>query len=115
MDTGPTKQRSNTNRLHAWPPSARMRSVVSEPISGAHMDPPRLLAYPHSGFILMDHVCLDQCGFQVRFDLCQLLMTRFDERGDTARRELDPEQIVEELAGTSIRHSLALNQRDSHC
>src|SRR5258708_365743 len=113
MDRDPMKGGGNANSIESRTASTRMHGVVGESISRTHMNPPSLFAHTHSGFILMDHVCLDQCSFQARFDLSQLLMTGFDKGGNTGGLELYAEEVVKQLANASIRHSLTLDQGDS--
>src|ERR1700730_1308442 len=89
-----------------------MSRGVGELIGGADVNPPALFPNPQARLILVKHGRFDQCRFQVLLYPGQVLMTRFDKAGDAARRELHAEQILEELAGTRIRHRLAFYERN---
>src|SRR5512135_2235910 len=91
MDADATKLGSNPNGIKRRSSSARMSSIMGQAIRRADMDPPALFANAHPRFILMDHLRLDQSGFEVRFYLSQLLMTGGDKGGNAACRELNPE------------------------
>lgn len=103
----------DTNRIHACSASAGVRGVVGQLIRRADMDPPPLGSHTHARFILMYHRRLDKGRFQCHFDPSQVLIAGGDKAGDTACGELHSQQIVEQLAGTSIRHHLSLNQGHS--
>jgi len=83
---------------------------MGQAIRRADMDPPALFANSHPSFILMDHVRLDQSGFELGFYLSQLLMTGGDKGGNAACRELDSQQLLQQLARTSVGYSLAFHQ-----
>lgn len=89
-----------------------MGGVVGEPISRADVNPPALFADPHARFILGKHWTFDQRRFDRVFHRGQVVMTRLDKAGDAASREVHAEQIVQELAGASRRHHLALDERN---
>lgn len=66
------------------------------------MNPPALFPDPQARLILVKDGSFDQRRFELVFHIVEGLMTRFDKAGDAARRELDTEQIVEQLAGASM-------------
>jgi hypothetical protein len=105
------KQWRNPNGIERFAPSARMRRLVGEPIRRADVDPPPRFANPRSGFILMDHIGLDQSRFEAAFHLGQLLMAAFHKAGDAARRELDSQHLLQQLAGPSVGNRLTFYQR----
>jgi hypothetical protein len=70
-------------------------------------------ANPQSGFILVDDSSLDQCRFDLHFHLSQLPMRGSDKRRNAARREVDAQQVLQELARVSIGDRLPFHQIDS--
>jgi hypothetical protein len=109
MDRDPHKLRSNPNSIHALTPSAWMDSIVGKLIRCADVDPPATFAHPQARLILMQDTSLHQSGFQRGFPLGQLLTAVGHKPGDTARRELDAKEIVQQLAGTCVGHRLTDN------
>src|SRR5215472_12905391 len=112
MHAGSPKLRSDANRIHPCPTSARMRGVMGQPIRGADMHPPALCSHAHAGLVLMQHRHVHTRHFELVFHLVERLMAGFHKTGETACGELHAKQIVKQLARTSVRHSLPLNQRD---
>src|SRR5258708_7648283 len=102
MDAGATKCWSNANGIQGLASSARVSRVVGQSICRADVDPPPRCAHAQSCFILVDHFRLHQSSFEAGFHLGQLLMAGFDKAGDAARRELDSQQLLQQLAGTSV-------------
>jgi hypothetical protein len=112
VDACSVKAWRDANGIQAGAPSARMGRVVGQPRRGTHIDPPALFLHSHARLVLMQDRNFRQRLFEVIFNRSQVLMTQFDKASDAARRELDAEQIVKQLAGTSIGYGLAFHERD---
>src|SRR5256714_10284394 len=115
MDARATKRRSNANGIECLASSARMSGIVGKSIRRADVDPPALFANAQSRFILVDHLRPHQSRFEVGFHLGQLFMTGFDKAGDAACRELDSQELLQQLAGTSVGYHLAFHQVGRQC
>src|SRR5437773_2652362 len=114
MDTGPTKLWSDANGIKSFAPSTLMSRVVGESVCRADVDPPLRFVHTQSCFILVNHFCLYQSRFEVGFHLGQLLMTGFDKGGNAACRELDSQQLLQQLARPSVGNGLAFYQIGSN-
>lgn len=79
-----------------------MCAVVSEVLSGSHMDPPALLPYTHPGFVLVQDPCFENRCLELRFPRSKMLMTVLDKTRDASRGELDTKEIVKELTRPCI-------------
>jgi len=64
----------------------------------------------HDGFILMDHTGLSQSLFNAAFDLGEGLRAGSYPLEQARCTNLEAEDLSEHLAGTHVRHHLALNQ-----
>lgn len=84
--------------------------IMGEVIRRADMHPVRRLANTQSRFILVNDGGLDQGGFDLRFHLGQLPMTDSHKRRNAPCRELDPQQILQELTAASIGDRLPFHQ-----
>ena len=109
MDAGATKLGSNANGVERRTSSARMSCVVGELIRRADMDPPAYFADAQPRFILVDHVRLHQSRLEAGFHFGQLPMAGVDKGSDAARREPDSQEILQQLARTSVGHRLAFH------
>src|SRR5258706_9661922 len=122
LSKGTAKSCRNRSTAH-FPPesrSSRLRAglclgLVGESIGRADVDPPPRFAHTQSCFILVDHFRLHQSRFEAGFHLGQLLMTGGDKGGNTACRELDSQQLLQQLACASIGHALTFHQIRSQC
>src|SRR5258707_10016005 len=108
MDTGATKLWRNANGIQSGAPSTGMSRIVGESSSRADVHPPPRCAHAQCGFILVDHVRLHQSCFEAGFHLSPLLMIGGDKAGDAAGAELDSQQLLQQLAGTSGGDRLAV-------
>jgi hypothetical protein len=75
---------------------------VGESIRRVDMNPPALFAHSHPRFILVDHARFHQSRFELRFHTGQLLMARVDKGGNADCRELDFQQLLQQLAFQSF-------------
>jgi hypothetical protein len=89
-----TKLWGNPNGIKGSPPSAVMSSRMGQAIRRADMDPPALFANSHPSLMLMDHVRLDQSGFEVAFSLSQRLVAPVDKGSNAACPEVDAKPLL---------------------
>lgn len=107
MHDGPSKVDYDPDGIQGLSSSFEMRRIMGQLFSGRHMRPAVIGAHAHHCFILMQQWLLMQAGFELLFDGSQGLMVLLDKASDAACRELDSEEIVQDLAGTH-REPLAL-------
>ena len=74
------------------------------------MHPPAFFANTHPGLILMEDSDFENGSLQCCFPLSQALMTAINKASDACGREIDPKEILEQLAGTSIGNALTGDQ-----
>ena len=76
--------------------------IMGQLIRRADVNPLPRFADPQSGFILVDHRSLQQGCLDLRFHLRQLVVTGSDKRRDAACREVDSQQILQQVTRAGI-------------
>ncbi len=110
VDRDPAEMRQDPDGAEGWLTPARIDVIVREGGRAGHMHPVPCSSHRESGFILMDHLALDQSLCNLLLHWGQLSRAPFDQLPDGAFTHLDSQQVPHHLTGTGQWQQLLFDQ-----